>query len=374
MNGSADFEANPAAHHPLKVVRRLYDAWNAGDVADAAELLSPAVRWDSFGASPAVQGPQGLQATLAGGSSGATRTPSPVTVDLLVCVIDHVIAFSRRSGPHGEAEAERLEVWTVRDGEAVHYRGYPLEEGLAVRSETTGSRRLAAVCRGVLVFNRGDVDGWVQLFDPDVEFVSPEQDVRRGHAGMRAYANELGALWPGQRLDDVRILAESTDALVISAVHHLHDASAGPRVAEPLNLVSLRGRPGAPRQRACDARRGPVGRGRDERLSQPAPPASGGRGTHRRRRRAGAGAPRPLARMLAAALGRLRELVAAFGFDELARLGQLGQHRADRGGADAGDLGNLRSGHRAALQCLEHLGLVLAARRSGRHARALRGA
>jgi ketosteroid isomerase-like protein len=235
MNGSADFEASPAAREPLKVVRRLYDAWNA--VADAAELLSPGVRWESFGASPPVQGPQGQQATLAGGSSGGTWTLSRVTVDLLVCVVDHVIVFSRRSGPHGEAAAERLEVWTLRDGKAVHYRGYPLEEGLAVLSQTTGSRRLEAVCRGVLAFNRGDMDGWVRLFEPDVEFVSAERDVRRGHAGMRAYAEELGALWPGQRLDDVQILAESTNALVITAVHHLHDANRGPWAAEPLNLV-----------------------------------------------------------------------------------------------------------------------------------------
>ena len=237
MNGSAEFEANPAAREPLKVVRRLYHAWNAGDVAGAAELLSPAVRWESFGTSPPVDGPQGLQATLAGGSSGGTWMLSPVTLELLVCVVDHVIAFSRRSSPHGEAGPERLEVWTLRDGNAVRYRGYPLEEGLAVLSQTTGSGRLEAVCRGVLAFNRGDVDGWVRLFDRDVEFVSAEQDVRRGHAGMRAYAEELGALWPGQRLDDVQILAESANALVVSAVHHLNDASHGPRFAERLNLV-----------------------------------------------------------------------------------------------------------------------------------------
>ena len=79
-------------------------------------VLSPAVRWESFGTSRPVDGPQGLQATPAGGSSGGTWMLSPVTVDLLVCVVDHVIAFSRRSSPHGEAEAERLEVWTLRDG------------------------------------------------------------------------------------------------------------------------------------------------------------------------------------------------------------------------------------------------------------------
>jgi hypothetical protein len=39
---------------------------------------------------------------------------------LLVCVVDHVIGLSRSSSPHGEAEPERLEVWTLRDGKAVH--------------------------------------------------------------------------------------------------------------------------------------------------------------------------------------------------------------------------------------------------------------
>lgn len=237
MNGSAESEANPAARAPLAVVRRLYDAWNAGDVAGAAALLSPAVRWESFDTSRPVDAPQGMPATLAGGSSGGTWRLSPVTVELLLCVVDHVIALSRRSGPQGEADAQRLELWTLRDGTAVHYRGYPLDEGLAVLSETTGSRRLEAVCRGVLAFNRGDVDGWVGLFDPNVAFVSAEQDVWRGHAGMRAYAEELGGLSPGQRLDDVQILAESANALVISAVHHRDDASRGLQTGEPINLV-----------------------------------------------------------------------------------------------------------------------------------------
>jgi ketosteroid isomerase-like protein len=200
MNESAGFEST---REPLEVVRRLYLAWNAGDVAGAAELLSPAVRWESFGASPPEEGPQGLEATLAGSSHGTW-----MTIDLLVCVVDHVIAFTRRGSPHGDAEAERLEVWTLHDGRAVHYRGYPLDEGLAVLSETTGSRRLEALCRGVLAFNRGDVDGWLQLL-----LVSAE---------------------PGQRLDDVRVLAESDDALVVSALHHLRDSG---RLAERLNLV-----------------------------------------------------------------------------------------------------------------------------------------
>ena len=235
MNGPAGSDAGAAARGPCELVRDLYDAWNAGDVAGAAALLSPSVRWETFGASGELSGPQAMQTTLAGGSSGGTWQLSPVTIDVLVCVVQHVIAFTRRSGPDGERE--RLEVWTLRDGAAVHYRGFPLEEGLAVLTETTGSRRLEAVCRGVLAFNRGDADGWIELFDPDVEFVTAELDVWRGHAGIRAYSQNLGELWPRQRLDDVNILAESATELVISAVQHLENAERTLRVAEPLHLV-----------------------------------------------------------------------------------------------------------------------------------------
>src|SRR6478672_2699277 len=113
MDGSAGSEAGPAARAPLEVVRQLYDAWNAGDVAGAAELLSPGVRWETFGASGPMSGREGLQTTLAGGSSGGTWQLSPVTIDVLVRIVQHVIAFSRRRGPDGERE--RLEVWTLSD-------------------------------------------------------------------------------------------------------------------------------------------------------------------------------------------------------------------------------------------------------------------
>ena len=236
MNGPAGSEASPSAREALDLVRRLYDAWNAGDVAGAAQLLSPAVRWETFGGpGGALSGREGLESTLAGASSGGTWQLSPVTVDALVRVVEHVIAFSRRRGPDGERE--RLEVWTLHGGAAVHYRGFPLEEGLAVLTETTGSRRLEAVCRAVLAFNRGDADGWIELFDPDVEFVTAEHEVWRGHAGMRAYTEGLAELWPGRRLDDVEILAETAPALVITAVQHLENPTRGLRVAEPLHLV-----------------------------------------------------------------------------------------------------------------------------------------
>jgi ketosteroid isomerase-like protein len=198
----------PSAPDPLTDIRRLYDAWNAGNVARAAALLSPTVTWESFGATP-----HGLQeATLAGGSGGTWRL-SPVTIDLLVGVGKHVIAFTRRGDGHQAAEAERLEVWTVRDGKADHYRGYPLDEGLAVLRATTGDGKLDIACRALLAFNRGDRARFAGYFEADA----------------RAYAEQLG----GQRVDDVRILAETFETLVISAAHQADEAS-NPR---PLHLV-----------------------------------------------------------------------------------------------------------------------------------------
>ena len=191
-----------AAHEPLALIRRLYDAWNAGDVATAADLLSPDVQWESFGGERAA-GPHAMQATLAGGSGGTWQLTA-VSIDLLVGVLDHVIAFSRRRG----AEPERIEIWTLRDGKAVHYRGYPLEDGLAVLSVTTRSRKLEGVCRAVLAFNRGDRAGWVDFFEGE----------------GREFAERLS----GQRLDDVKVLGETFEALVVSATYHHGEAAKAP--------------------------------------------------------------------------------------------------------------------------------------------------
>jgi ketosteroid isomerase-like protein len=193
-----------AAHEPLALIRRLYDAWNVGDVATAAEVLAPDVQWDTFGAAKAA--PDAMQATLAGGSGGTWHLTA-VSVDLLVAVVEHVFAFSRRSG----AAPDRIEIWTLDGGKAVHYRGYPLDDGLAVVSETTGGRKLEIVCRALLAFNRGDRGGWLRWFTGEA----------------RAFAERL----EGRRLDDVRVLGETFDSLVVAADYHHAEA------VTPVNLV-----------------------------------------------------------------------------------------------------------------------------------------
>ena len=189
-----------AAQEPLALIRRLYEAWNSGDVAAAAQVLAPDVRWDTYGAAKAT--PNAMQQTLAGGSGGTWHLTA-VGVDLLVGIEEHVLAFSRRSG----AAPERIEIWTLDGGKAVHYRGYPLDDGLAVLSETTRSRKLELVCRALLAFNRGDKAGWMRIFTGD----------------GRAFAQRL----EGTRLDDVDVRGETFDSLVLSAGYH-HDDAATP--------------------------------------------------------------------------------------------------------------------------------------------------
>ena len=138
---------------PLEIVSRLYEAWNAGSVAVAAQLLAPDVRWDNFGEARPSEGVAGMHATLAGPGTGGTMILSPVRVDLLVGAGNHVLGCARR-------ERERFEVWTVSDGKVTRYRGFPVEEGLEVVTETTGSGRLATLCRDLTAFNRGDGSGW----------------------------------------------------------------------------------------------------------------------------------------------------------------------------------------------------------------------
>ena len=160
MTGSSGAGAGRTAREALAVVRRLYEAWNAGDVAAAAALLSPGVRWETFGDLRAAEGPAGMQQTLAAPGSHGTWMLSPVSVDVLIGVGGHVVACTRRGTAGPAPEVERLEVWTVREGRVARYRGYALDDGLAVLSDSTGSRRLEVLCRGLLAASRSQAGDW----------------------------------------------------------------------------------------------------------------------------------------------------------------------------------------------------------------------
>jgi ketosteroid isomerase-like protein len=67
-------------------------------------------------------------------------------------------------------------------------------------------------------FGRGDVDGFLELFDPDVKLINPEYaidgGVREGRAGVRAALTGLNEQFAYERID-VEQLEEGPDGVVV---------------------------------------------------------------------------------------------------------------------------------------------------------------
>jgi hypothetical protein len=154
-----------------------------------------------------------------------------------------------------------------------------------------GSRRLPDRGRSD---DRKPADEHLRAGDRD----PPDPDQPRLGAQRQDVAGELGqrGLVALTKPRDRRVIrglvgtghTRSINALVVSTGPP--PARREPRVVEPLSLViALEGRPGAPRHRACDARRRPVGDAAG-RVSQPAPPAIGADGTYAGRRSNSCGA------------------------------------------------------------------------------------
>ena len=226
MLGSAPVAA------PLTVVRELYAAWGRGDFAAAAAKLDPAVRWESFKQGAKETNADSMLDQTVSSGSGATFVFEAVDVELLAGTGDHAIAFASRGKPRPGKENERLEVWTVRGGRVVRFRGFPREEGLRTMAATTGLRRLETLCRGLAAYNRRDVEGWVRLFHRDARIILGPTDVWDGTEGVRRFVADQERLRPNARIDDVDVLGETHYGLVVSAQLRAHD-----HFPEPLHLV-----------------------------------------------------------------------------------------------------------------------------------------
>ena len=218
---------------PLTVVRELYAAWGRGDFAAAAAKLDPAVKWESFKQGKPDSDPDAMLSTTVGGAgSGATFVFEAVDVELLAGAGDHAIAFASRGKPRPGKENERLEVWTVREGRVVRFRGFPREEGLRTLAATTGLRRLETLCRGLASYNRRDVEGWVKLFHREARIILGPTEVWDGRDGVRRFVDDQERMRPGARIDDVQVVGETHFGLVVSA-----QITASEHFPEPLHLV-----------------------------------------------------------------------------------------------------------------------------------------
>jgi ketosteroid isomerase-like protein len=117
----------------VEIVRRALEAFNAGDVGGAIAYLTPEFEYAATGIIPGaggvVRGPEGFRRFLESfwGEFDEPRTE----VRDLIAAGDHVVVaqtFRGRGKQSGvETSWELWQVWTLRDGKAVHGRGFTSE-------------------------------------------------------------------------------------------------------------------------------------------------------------------------------------------------------------------------------------------------------
>ncbi|MEA2377966.1 MAG: uncharacterized protein QOK00_3228 [Thermoleophilaceae bacterium] len=115
----------------VEIVRRAFEAWNGGDPEAAIELLDPDIEWRLPPNFPDAEGWQGRDAVIAGlAALTGSWEEFRVEVQELIDAGDRVVALVRF---HGRAAITGLDlggmsvdgqVWTLRDGKAVHVQMY----------------------------------------------------------------------------------------------------------------------------------------------------------------------------------------------------------------------------------------------------------
>jgi ketosteroid isomerase-like protein len=120
----------------VEIVRRAFEAWNAGEPEAAVELLDPDIAWHLPPNFPDAEGWRGRAAVVEGlASVTGSWDEFRVEVQELIEAGDRVVALVRF---HGRAAITGLDlggvsvdgqVWTLRDGKAVDVQMYNGTDG-----------------------------------------------------------------------------------------------------------------------------------------------------------------------------------------------------------------------------------------------------
>lgn len=102
--------------------------------------------------------------------------------------------------------------------------------------------------RGYDAFNRGDVDAFVESFDPEIEwhfnpaFIDTAADVRRGHEGMRRFfAEDIEALWRDYHAEPEEIHDLGSHLFIVARFQGVGRQSGVPVEFRLYDLFTLRG-------------------------------------------------------------------------------------------------------------------------------------
>lgn len=189
----------------VETMRRVYAAFNRGDLDAVAANVAPDAEYVTSGAIPGAggvyRGPQGLRRLF--GWLREEFDDVRVDVDDVTGAGDQVLVsmISRGRGKQSGVEATwaTWQVWTLVDGKMARGKGFTsIEEArrAAGLSEHAMSEENVEVVRGwIEAQNRADLEGWLSRFASEAEWHTSgrfvDRGVYRGREGLTRYWTEL---------------------------------------------------------------------------------------------------------------------------------------------------------------------------------------
>jgi ketosteroid isomerase-like protein len=205
----------------IRVLLDGYEAWNRREPEALAEVLDPEMEWEpGFG---------DLNAGVHHGADGFRQFVESwiesfddfnIRPHLLVQAGDQVVVHAHQTGRGRgsgiEVEAHVVHVWTIRDRRATRWWGpRTLEDALTALDDD----KPALALRSYEAFNRGDLEGALEVFDPEIVWHTylvpgPGGGTYHGHDGVRELWADARNIFGDFRNEPERLITAG-DRLVV---------------------------------------------------------------------------------------------------------------------------------------------------------------
>jgi ketosteroid isomerase-like protein len=217
----------------VELIRRFTEAVNRGDVAGAIALANPPPEYEFVPGLPlpdiaGLRGPEAMRRAVERfwGEFDDAQVELHELIDAGDAVVGSATFHGR--GKHSGADTSwgpLWGVWTVRDGRLVRWQGFTDRdaalEAAGLAGETMQQENVQVVRSAHAAFARGDLERFLALIHPDVEFTSLVVEAEtgrafRGHAGVRRWSQAVSETFRGfhaevesaHALDPQRVIAK----------------------------------------------------------------------------------------------------------------------------------------------------------------------
>jgi ketosteroid isomerase-like protein len=198
-----------------------YEAWNRREPDALAEVLHPEMEWEpgfgdlNEGRHVGADGFRWLADSWIESFDDFSIQPELlVQSGEVVIVVAHQTGRGRGSGI--ELESHVIHVWTIRNGTAVRWWGpRTLDDALAALEDD----RPALALRSYEAFNKGDLEGALEMFGPEIVWQTylvpgPGGGTYHGHAGVRELWADARNIFGDFRNEPERLITAG-DRLVV---------------------------------------------------------------------------------------------------------------------------------------------------------------